>query len=451
MPEAITEARAHALPPQGYAFLRHFDRHSLQITPETLFLIPEAMAETINEARTNLGHDWLCPVRWEQACLHLDQSPVEVHGSATTPVNSASASPAVQPPPPPLATPDPEPPVDLEATRKPRPRVRHGRMVQVVDTDQFAKRRLATDLKVKLSAEEKRTEKKLFAELETRGRERLVRMPRGWRARFDMLLQGMPHMAEPIDRIRECCALAEMSRKPLRIPAMLLLGPPGVGKTHFARSVADTLGVPFFPYHLESAESVSVLAGSERYWYNSQPGELFKKIVQGEFANPVILLDELARAPKHAGYQPANALHAVLERETSRGLRDKCMEIEFDASYTIYIATTNTLAGVDASLKPRFELFYIDVPGPEEALAMAKLVMHHVISELRLTRRVEAPSDEVLNQLAMFGSPRRMHQVLSRALGRAALAGRRQLLLADLAERESPKSKKRSKSDEAVH
>jgi ATP-dependent Lon protease len=261
----------------------------------------------------------------------------------------------------------------------------------------------------------------------------------------------MPHLSKVIDRIEACCALSAFTRQPLRIPPMLLVGPPGVGKTYFATRLADVLGVRQFLYALESAETVAVLCGTEKHWYTAEAGELYKLIVLGEHANPVVVLDELDKARRGGSqYQPANALHAVLEPLTASSLRDKCMDLTFDASYTVYVATANRLSSIDPSLLSRFELFYIDEPGPRAAVSIARVIGQQVLRELGLTRRFETPTGEVVQQLALLGSPRRIHKVLKAALGRSVVAGRNQVEVADLLddpELHSPKGG----SDEPIH
>jgi ATP-dependent Lon protease len=226
--------------------------------------------------------------------------------------------------------------------------------------------------------------------------------------------------------------VAEFSRTPLRIPPLLLAGPPGVGKTHFALRLSEILGVPKFVYPLESAETVAALCGSDRHWANSEPGELYKLIVQGEYANPVVVLDEIDKANPGSSYRPTSALHAVLEPITASKLRDKSIQLEFDASFVVYIATANRLSPIETSLVSRFELFHIELPGPRGAVSIARSIGHQAIKELRLEKRFAAPAGEVVQQLALIGCPRRMLKALKAAIGRAVLAGRRWLAVRDL-------------------
>ncbi len=324
----------------------------------------------------------------------------------------------------------------------------------MISAAQIAERRKSVEQRTKYSSEEKKTEFELMDGLLARGETRLVGLKADWRARLAQMRADMPNLSKVIDRLEACCALSVFARTPLRIPPLLLVGPPGVGKTHFARCVADLLGVPRFIYALESAETVSVLTGSEKHWWNSETGQLFRLTVQSEFANPVVVLDELDKVSSGNHYKPANALHAVLEPATASTLRDKCIDLVFDASYVVYIATANRLSVIDTSLVSRFELFYIEAPEPREAVSIARAVGQQALQELKLTRRFDKPPGEVVQQIALLGSPRRMHKVFTAAVGRAIVSGRNHLLITDLLDDHQRTSQERPPAggrDEPVH
>jgi ATP-dependent Lon protease len=303
----------------------------------------------------------------------------------------------------------------------------------VISAARISARRQEVELRGRFPSEEKKTELKMLDALLARGEMRAVGMPKSWRARLAALRADMPHFGAVIDRIEACLALAEFTRTPARLPPMLLAGPPGVGKTHFATRLAAVLGVPSFVYALESAETTSVLSGAEKHWSNSEAGQLWKLIVLGEYANPVVVLDELDKSPRGTNhYKPASALHALLDRVTAGSLRDKSVDLEFDASYVTYIGTANRLSPIEASLLSRFELFHVEEPGPRASVAIARSICRAVLAELKLERRFAVPAGEVVQQLALLGGPRQMHKAIRAGLGRAVLAGRSSVTVADL-------------------
>jgi ATP-dependent Lon protease len=443
--------------PRGYAPLLWVDPKNGRHNGSETILVPIPLAATLNAARRELYDKRSRAGAWERACVRpqpivpdaadeddIDDDPKESVDTLSSIRESMRSQPVV-----PISAPPPVASIAPRAARK-RPAA-GGRTVNVISEAVLSERRKSIELRFKFTTEEKKTETKLMDDLRARGETRVVGLTKDWRARLTRLRTDMPHLSKVIDRIEACCALSAFTRQPLRIPPMLLVGPPGVGKTYFATRLADVLGVRQFLYALEAAETVAVLTGSEKHWYSAEPGELYKLIVLGQHANPVVVLDELDKARSGGSqYRPTNALHAVLEPLTARALRDKCMDLTFDASYTVYVATANRLSTIDPSLLSRFELVYIDEPGPRAAVAIARVIAQEVLRDLGLTRRFETPTGEVVLQLALLGSPRRMHKVLTAALGRSVVAGRSQVEVADLLESPDLHLPKGG-SDEPIH
>lgn len=421
-------------PHPGYEPLLSIDLATGRHNGTESILVPLGLAQVFNPARCDLFDKRFEPEAWARAGAVRIPPPEEEPDRALQ--ERADREEAIRERAQQVAAARPATVAPTMPTAAASPRKRRtiaGHSVHVIATGTINERRQSIDLRTRFSSEEKRTELKAMDELLARGETRVAGLKADWRARIEKMRADMPHLSQVIARIEACCALAGISRRPLRIPPLLLVGPPGVGKTHFAMRVAELLGVPQFIYALESAETVSVLTGAEKHWSNSEPGQLFKLIMQGEYANPLVVLDELDKVSAGSNhYRPANALHAVLEPSTAKRLRDKCMDLVFDASFTVYVATANRLSTIDASLLSRFELFHIDEPGPRAAVSIARAVGHQVLRELNLMRRFEAPAGEVIQQLALLGSPRQMHKVLVAAVGRAAVSGRTHVSVADL-------------------
>ena len=402
--------------PAGFQRLVDVDVSSGWLDGTSTLWVPQRLAAQVNEARRLLRFHPTQSDAWVQACVRKAES-IEADDEAASPA-------AASPPPAPAPAPAAPPPA--------RVRPRHGRKVFVIARDQLEQRLADTGKRVNLTSAEKKTEAKLIESLIALGEHRWVALPVRWRHGLAALRERMPNFTRVIARIEAACAIAERTRTALRLPPVLLVGPPGVGKTHFSLALAKLLGVPHFLYALESAETVSTLTGSDKHWWQSEPGQLWRLIVLGEFANPVIVLDELDKSSRGNQYQPTNALHAVLEPATASTLRDKSTDLCFDASYVIYMATCNQLGTVEPSLRSRFEIHLIDEPGPRESVAIARSIVQQELAELKLARHFARPSGEVVQQLALLGGPRRMHKVLHAAVGRALLAGRDELIVADL-------------------
>lgn len=232
----------------------------------------------------------------------------------------------------------------------------------------------------------------LRQQLVERGPDRRVAKPADWRVAMANMEETLPHFMAPIQRIRQTLAMAEVASVPVRIPPMLLLGPPGVGKTYFSHQLAEMLGASHASIAFDQPTAGSQLCGSDKYWGNSECGMLFDLICRGEFANPVILLDELDKSSRSYGraeLDPLGQLHGTLEPQTARRLRDISVDIEFDASLVTYIATANSLHGLQAPILSRFEIFYIEPPGVDESIELARRIAQGVLQRLGLNDRIK--------------------------------------------------------------
>lgn len=351
---------------------------------------------------------------------------------------------ALMPPPEPIATADdastPAPTPTVKPRRKRRSRL-PGVAVRVIEQAALdAYVASAPVLGLRKSRDDARADKERAELIAQRGGFRTAVLDRHWRRTLDRLRDEMPNFDQVIHHVRIYCGLAEFTGAPLRIPPILLAGLPGLGKSRFATQLAKAIGVPHFVYSLEDAETSSGLTGSDKHWANSEPGQLFRLIVLGDVANPVIVLDEIDKAidgatPGRAAssqYRPAAALHRVLEPETSRSLRDKSADIAFDCSHAIYIATTNRLSSVAPSLLSRFKIFHIAAPDARAAVEIARSVSQAVLAEWGLLGKFRPVGGEVLQQLAVLGSPRLQQQVLPAAIAGAVAEGRMELLVEDL-------------------
>lgn len=320
------------------------------------------------------------------------------------------------------ATPAPKPNVKPRRKRRPRLAGIAVRVIEKAALDAYVTS--ASTLAMRKSKDDARIDKERAELIAQRGGIRTAVLDRDWRTALDQLLGEMPNFHLVIRHVRAYCELSEFTGAPLRIPPILLAGLPGLGKSRFATRLARAIGVPHFVYSLEDAETSSGLTGSDKHWANSEPGQLFRLIVLGEVANPVVVVDEIDKAidgatpGRGAGpqYRPAAALHRVLEPETSRALRDKSADIAFDCSHAIYIATTNRLSSVAPSLLSRFELFHIAAPDARAAVEIARSVSQAVFAQWGLAGKFRPVGGEVLQQLAVLGSPRLQRQVLQTAI-----------------------------------
>jgi ATP-dependent Lon protease len=167
-----------------------------------------------------------------------------------------------------------------------------------------------------------------------KGPERFQVKPSGLPA-MDHLYDDLPNFSDVLDDVKRQIALCEDSRDALEITPLLLLGPPGVGKTHFARELSMLLGTGMGFISMSSLTAGWVLSGASSQWKGARPGKVFETLVDGQYANPVMVVDEIDKAGGEHAYDPLGALYSLLEHDTAGSFTDEFAEVPIDASQVI--------------------------------------------------------------------------------------------------------------------
>lgn len=241
-----------------------------------------------------------------------------------------------------------------------------------------------------------------------------------------------PHFGEVIDFVMQHQALSSRSKVALPMTPILLNGEAGVGKTHFAFELAAVIGTTCRRVAFDTPITAATLMGSDRRWANTQAGLLFELVCLGQFANPIIVLDELDKARRERDWNPLAPLHTLLEPSTAAKVRDVSADFEFDASQVIWIATANDSRLLTGPIRSRFREFHIERPEAAGALASATAVVKTAFAALKLVR-MDPPAKDFAVALAHL-VPREITQVVKVAAANAIQKGKNTLDVEDLPE-----------------
>jgi ATP-dependent Lon protease len=255
-------------------------------------------------------------------------------------------------------------------------------------------------------------------------------------AKLSELRETAPNFVEVTEMVIDAVILATNYSRPIRISPILLAGEAGIGKTRYASELSRCLSVPIKHIAVDNLQEGAGLAGSSSVYSNSEPGEVFKVLAQGNHLSPIVILDEIDKAGASLHGDALAPLHSLLEPVSAKQFSDGSVGLPIDASAVIWIATANDPGRIPKTLLSRFVLF--EIPPQDRGTRLA--ILKELCKEFEDQYAGIEFSEEALEALVEM-TPREQRQLLLRALSRAVRLGEKLVRLNHL-EQVAPRLKK---------
>ncbi len=226
------------------------------------------------------------------------------------------------------------------------------------------------------------------------------------------------------ERILEFVAAQKYAQDLKRTPTICLVGPPGVGKTSLAKSIAKSLGREFTRISLGGVKDEAEIRGHRRTYIGALPGKILHAMRKTKTINPVILLDEIDKMSHDITGDPSAALLEVLDPEQNKTFMDHFLDCEYDLSNVMFIATANTIESIPYPLYDRMEVIHLSGYTEQEKLNIAQnFLVPKQLKEYNLTKSKIKLSDaiilQVINEYTKEAGVRQLERLIAKIMRKA--------------------------------
>ena len=211
----------------------------------------------------------------------------------------------------------------------------------------------------------------------------------------------------------------------MKSPILCLYGPPGVGKTSLGKSIAESLGRKYERVSLGGLRDESEIRGHRRTYIGAMPGRIIKAIKKAESSNPVFVLDEIDKVTRDSHGDPSSALLEVLDPEQNEQFHDNYLELDYDLSKVLFVATANSLSSIQPALRDRMEIIEITGYTVEEKVKIAykhllpKQLLSHGLKDKHLVMS-DKVLEKIVDQYTRESGVRGLEKMISKMIRYAA-------------------------------